>query len=135
MALRIDNSVAAPSAGETGPRPTPAAPCVFELLVVQDAEDYIQEVVESILGQTHRNIEVVVVDRGSGDSTPAILQAMAARDPRLRSLHLGPCGQAEARNAALRSLPDHACYVMSSDVGSVSDPDKIVRLRVAADVK
>src|SRR5205807_1139451 len=52
------------------------------LMPVRDGEPYLREALESILAQTHRELEVVVVDDGSDDATPAILSSYG--DPRLR---------------------------------------------------
>lgn len=48
------------------------------------AEEFIARTLESILRQTHQNIEVLVVDDGSMDSTPNIVEAYAEADPRVR---------------------------------------------------
>jgi GT2 family glycosyltransferase len=50
---------------------------------VRDGERYLAAAIESVLSQTLRNLEVVVIDDGSTDSTPQILAAYATRDDRV----------------------------------------------------
>lgn len=53
------------------------------LMPVRDGERFIAEAVESVLVQTFAEFELLVVDDGSADSTPQILERLAAADPRL----------------------------------------------------
>lgn len=75
-------------------------PAVSVLLPARDAEATVRAAVTSILGQTFTDFELVAVDDGSVDSTPAELARLAAEDPRVRvvttpglglvaALHLG----------------------------------------------
>src|SRR5437763_3474379 len=52
----------------------------------------------SVLHQTHQNLEALVIDDGSTDETPALLQTLAKGDPRLRLLHQDHKGAQAARN-------------------------------------
>jgi glycosyltransferase involved in cell wall biosynthesis len=61
----------------------PAAPAVSILMPVRNGERFLADAVESALGQSFGDLELVVVDDGSTDSTPQILERIAARDPRL----------------------------------------------------
>ena len=60
------------------------APRVSVILPVHDGERWLSESVESVLGQTLRELELIVVDDGSRDATPEILAGFARRDPRVR---------------------------------------------------
>lgn len=53
-------------------------------LPVFDGALYLRAALDSLLGQTFTDLELVVVDNGSRDETPAILQEYARRDPRIR---------------------------------------------------
>ena len=58
-------------------------PTVSIIILAYNAEDYLSLAMDSALQQTLRDIEVVVVNDGSTDSTPRILSAYAAKDPRV----------------------------------------------------
>lgn len=61
-----------------------AAPRVSVVMPVFNSETYVAEAVESVLGQTLRELELIVVDDGSRDTSNAILEQSARRDPRVR---------------------------------------------------
>src|SRR5215203_1759172 len=52
----------------------------------RNEEQAIAAALESVLGQTHRNLQVVVIDGGSTDGTRAIIEEWRARDPRIEIL-------------------------------------------------
>jgi glycosyltransferase involved in cell wall biosynthesis len=63
---------------------TLAQPLVSIGLPVYNGVDYLGEALESLLGQTYRNIEVVISDNASTDGTQAFCESVAARDARVR---------------------------------------------------
>jgi glycosyltransferase involved in cell wall biosynthesis len=56
------------------------------VLPVYNGEDYLRQSIESCLAQTHRNIELVIVDDCSQDNSPSIVSEYARRDPRVISI-------------------------------------------------
>ncbi len=70
-------------------------------MTVYNGERFLAEAVESVLGQTIRDLELIVVDDGSTDSSPAILRDFAARDLRLRIVHRSHGGVAQAFRAGV----------------------------------
>lgn len=60
-------------------------------------EDFLPETLDSILAQTYRNIEVIVVNDGSRDSTGRIIDQYAARDSRIKAIHKENGGVTSAR--------------------------------------
>ncbi len=54
---------------------------------VYQAEKYLRQCVESVLAQTYSRWELILVDDGSDDSSPAICDGYAARDSRIRVIH------------------------------------------------
>lgn len=62
------------------------APAVSVIVASYNYAQYIEEAVRSVLLQTCSDLEVVVVDDGSTDSSPALLHKLAAEDPRVRVL-------------------------------------------------
>lgn len=59
-------------------------PFVSVIVPVYNVEKYLRECLDSICGQTLRNIEIICVNDGSTDDSPAILEEYASRDSRVR---------------------------------------------------
>ncbi len=75
---------------------------LFSIIIpVYNAEAYLDECIESILKQTYSDFELILVDDGSKDSSPAMLDGYAACDDRVRVIHKPNGGQSTARNAGL----------------------------------
>lgn len=68
------------------------------IVPVYNAEKYLARCVDSILAQTHSNLDIILVDDGSRDASGAICDAYAARDPRVRVIHKANAGVSAARN-------------------------------------
>ena len=80
--------------------------------------------IESVLNQTWANIELIIVDDGSRDNTWAVIEAFAARDPRVVTVHHNQNrGAYAARNAAL----EHAGgdFVTVNDADDWSHPERL----------
>ena len=60
----------------------PHAPTVSVVMTVYNTRRYVAEAVESVLGQTFRDFEFVIIDDGSNDGSTGILKQLATRDPR-----------------------------------------------------
>ena len=76
---------------------------VSVIVPVYKVEKYIEECVESILGQTYSSLEIILVDDGSPDCCGAVCDRYARQDPRVMVLHRNNGGAAAARNAGLRA--------------------------------
>lgn len=73
---------------------------------------YLEEAIESARGQTHRNVEIAVVDDGSTDETPQV----AAAYPDVAYLHQPNNGLGEARNTGLRAATgSHVIFLDADD--------------------
>jgi glycosyltransferase involved in cell wall biosynthesis len=92
---------------------------------VRDGERFLVEAVESVLGQTLSDLELIVVDDGSTDGTAGLLVELARRDARVRVVTQAPGGLAVALNAgcALASAP----YIARLDADDVALPDRLER--------
>ncbi len=71
------------------------------IVPVYKVEDYIHRCVESLLKQTYRNLEIILVDDGSPDGCPAICDNYAAIDERVKVIHKKNGGLSDARNVAI----------------------------------
>jgi CDP-glycerol glycerophosphotransferase len=82
-----------------------------------DVEDYLSDCLQSILGQSHRSLEVVIVDDGSTDATGEIADRVAAEDPRVRVVHQANAGLGAARNEGVRhSTGAYLAFADSDDL-------------------
>lgn len=63
------------------------APLVSVVVPVYNAEPYLRECLDSLFGQTLKEIEIIAVDDGSTDGSGKILDEFAARDRRLKVIH------------------------------------------------
>lgn len=102
-------------------------PAISVVMTVFNGEPYVDRALPSILAQTFRNFEVVLVDDGSTDRTYELLQEYAQRDARIRLFRPGRLGRAAALNFAI----DHARapYIAQQDFDDVSYPERL-RLQV-----
>lgn len=91
------------------------SPCVSVIIPVYNTATYVEEAVRSILRQTLRDLEILIVDDGSTDASPAVLARLAASDTRIRLRTQPNTGQAAARNAALSEAAGEYVYFMDSD--------------------
>ena len=79
-------------------------PLVSIIIPVYKVEKFLDECVKSVVAQTYRNLEILLVDDGSPDNCPAMCDAWAARDPRIRVIHKPNGGLSDARNAGIAEL-------------------------------
>ena len=71
-------------------------------VAVYNSDAYLERAVESILNQTYRNLEVILVDDGSTDRCPEICDRYARQDPRVRVIHKKNGGLLSSRNEGIR---------------------------------
>ena len=77
-------------------------PKVSIVVPVYKVEKYLERCVDSLRNQTLRDLEIILVDDGSPDSCPALCDALAREDSRIRVVHKPNGGLSSARNAGLR---------------------------------
>ena len=90
-------------------------PKVSVIIPVYNVEAYLRPCLDSITGQTLRDIEIICVNDGSTDSSLAILQEYAARDSRMQVRDQTNTGQGTARNRAIEQAKGEYVYFMDSD--------------------
>ena len=85
------------------------------IIPAYNREDFIEKAVESVLRQTFRDWELILVDDGSEDRTGQICDRQASTDPRIRSIHIAHSGVSEARNAGMRMAKGTWTVFLDSD--------------------
>ena len=101
-------------------------PVVSVVMPVRDGARYLDQAIASVLSQTLRALELVVVDDGSSDETPRLLHAWQERDPRVRIL------RRRAPGGVVRALREGvdlagAQYLARLDADDRSAPDRLRR--------
>lgn len=91
-------------------------PLISVIIPVYNSARWLSRCLESVCGQTLENIEILCVDDGSSDDSPAILEAYARRDPRIR-LHLQDTnrGVSIARNIGIAAARGEWLSFVDSD--------------------
>jgi glycosyltransferase involved in cell wall biosynthesis len=86
------------------------------IVPVYNVEKYLDRCVSSIVNQTYRNLEIILVDDGSPDNCPAMCDAWAKKDSRIKVIHKQNGGVSSARNKGLDICNgSYACFVDSDD--------------------
>ena len=78
-------------------------PTVSVIIPVYKVERYLDACVESVIGQTYTDLEILLVDDGSPDRCPAMCDAWAKKDPRIRVIHRKNGGLSAARNTGIEA--------------------------------
>ena len=106
-------------------------PAVSVIVPVYNAEAFLDKCLESLTGQSFRDLEILCVDDCSTDGSPAILKAWAENDGRIKVLSFAENrGPSAARNAALEAAAgDYVAFVDSDDFVA---PDFLEKLYGAA---
>lgn len=86
------------------------------IVPVYNVEEFLEDCVESIINQTYKDLEVILVDDGSPDECPKICDELAKKDKRIKVIHKENGGLSSARNAGLNIMTgDYVMFVDSDD--------------------
>ena len=87
------------------------------IVPIYNVEKYLDKCVMSILGQTFKNFELILIDDGSPDNCPAICDCYAEQEQRIRVIHQRNAGVAVARNIGLKeAMGKYVLFVDSDDL-------------------
>lgn len=93
------------------------------IIPVYNVEKFIEKCVKSLMNQTHKNIEIILVDDGSPDHSSEIIERIATADQRVRIIHQQNKGVSAARNTGLQCASGE--YVMFVDGDDWVDSDYV----------
>lgn len=92
-------------------------PLISVIIPAYNIENYIERCLESVCGQTYDNLEIIVVDDGSTDSTGKIIDEIAMTDCRVVPIHKENGGVSAARNTGLdKACGDYIGFVDGDDI-------------------
>lgn len=90
-------------------------PLVSIVVPVYNVEKYLDRCVESIVGQTYANLEIILVDDGATDSSGSLCDAWAERDERIKVIHKVNGGLSDARNKGAEASSGQYIGFIDSD--------------------
>ena len=86
------------------------------IIPIYKVENYLDECVQSVIHQTYKNLEIILVDDGSPDKCPQMCDNYAKLDNRIKVIHKKNGGLSDARNAGLKQATgDFIAFVDSDD--------------------
>lgn len=95
---------------------SPPAPLISVIVPVYRAEQVLARCVDSLLAQTYKHLEIILVEDGSPDNSGILCDAYAAKDTRIRVLHQTNAGPSAARNRGMQAANgDFICFVDADD--------------------
>jgi len=121
--------VAAPGGAHSNHEAGAVLPKVSVIIACYNQAGYVADAIRSVLAQTFSDLELIVVDDGSADGTPAVIASF--RDPRIRSVRQKNGGAAAARNAGFRASTGR--YINFLDGDDYLSPEKLARQAAALD--
>lgn len=110
-------------------------PQVSIVVPIYNVECYIDQCINSLINQTYKNIEIILVNDGSPDNSPFIADRYAEKDPRIHVIHKKNGGLSDARNVGLSlSRGKYICFVDSDDYVELEMIEKTVSQMLVSQV-
>lgn len=85
------------------------------IVPIYKVEKYLKKCIDSIINQTYKNLEIILVDDGSPDNCPKICDEYANQDSRVRVIHKENGGLSDARNAGMEAATGECILFVDSD--------------------
>ncbi len=89
--------------------------CVTVVIPIYNVEKYLDRCMESVVNQTYRNLEIILVDDGSPDRCPEMCDEWATRDSRIKVVHKKNAGLGMARNTGIEHATGNYIFFLDSD--------------------
>lgn len=91
-------------------------PLISVIVPIYNVEKYLARCVDSIVNQTYKNLEIILVDDGSPDSCPRMCDDYAKKDSRIKVVHKKNGGLSDARNAGMAvATGEYISFIDSDD--------------------
>lgn len=100
------------------------------IIPVFNGEEFVKNCIESVMKQTLKEVQIIIVDDGSEDHTLQILNKLAAEDKRITVIHQENSGVSKARNVGLQAVT--ADWVLFVDADDIIAPDYCASMLEAA---
>lgn len=99
---------------------------VSVVLPIYNVEKYLNNCIESVVNQTYRNLEILLIDDGSPDNCPQICEEWADKDARIRVIHKENAGLGMARNTGIEHASgEYICFFDSDDYIAPDTVEKV----------
>ena len=99
-------------------------PLASFIIPVKNGQAYLAECLESCLAQTDKRWEAIIVNDGSTDTTPFLIDLYEKKDNRFRSIHAGACrGRSVSRNAGMEMAESDIVLVLDAD--DMATPNRV----------
>ncbi|WP_185959505.1 glycosyltransferase family 2 protein [Planococcus salinarum] len=85
------------------------------IIPIYNVEDYLKKCVESVINQTYKNLEILLINDGSTDSSGSLCDSFALTDSRIRAIHKKNGGISDARNTGLEAATGEFIAFLDSD--------------------
>ena len=109
-------------------------PLVSVIIPAYNAEQFIAKTLESVLSQTYQNIEILVIDDGSTDTTAEVVKSFAQKDSRIILLRQSNAGVAAARNLAIqKSQGEYIAAIDADDIWYPQNLEKQVKCLIKSE--
>lgn len=104
-------------------------PLISVIVPVHNAEDFLEECIESILAQTYKNIEILLINDDSTDKSAEILEEYKKKDTRIKTFFVNEHNAAFTRKEGIEeSEGEYVCFIDSDDIVG---EDYVVKLHEA----
>jgi len=96
-------------------------PLISVIIPVYHVAAYLEACLGSVVAQTYKNLQILLIDDGSTDGSGALCDRWAAKDSRIRVIHQSNRGLSQARNAGLDAATGE--YILFADSDDLLSPD------------
>ena len=104
------------------------------IVPIYNVEKYLDRCVNSIINQTYKNLEIILVDDGSPDNCPQMCDDYAKKDSRIRVVHKENGGLSDARNAGMKvATGEYVSFIDSDDYVSLDFYETLLQTMIDND--